>query len=346
MSAAATPPAMRAVVLHEPGPPDNLVLETRAVPEAIAGHVVVRVRAAGVCYRDTIDRRGGFPFMKRPVIPGHELAGEVVAVGDGAALSVGARVVNLHRAPCGQCRYCRAGHEPRCETSPWFFGLTADGGYAEYALAPAVSLVELPAAIAFESGCFLACTAGVALRALRTRAAVAAGETVLITGASGGVGLHAIQVAKALGARVVAVTSSPDKAAALGARGADEVLVAPDLSFHKHAKPLGIDVVLDCVGAPSLNSAIRSVRPMGRVVVAGNVTVESFSVNPGYLILNEVQLSGSSACSRADLEQVLAWVSEGKLTPALAETLPLASAAAAHRRLEAKGVVGRLVLVP
>jgi acryloyl-coenzyme A reductase len=341
-----TPSAMRAVVLHEPGPPENLRLETLAVPEPIPGHVVVRVRAAGVCYRDTIDRRGGFPFMKRPVVPGHELAGEIVARGDRVSLPIGARVVNLHRAPCGTCRYCRAGHEPRCETSPWFFGLTADGGYAEYALAPAVSLVLLPAAIPFESGCFLACTAGVALRGLRARAAVQPGETVLVTGASGGVGFHGIQVAKALGARVVAVTSSPDKAAALRARGADEVLVSPDLAFHKQAKPLGIDVVLDCVGAPTLNSAIRAVRPMGRVVVAGNVTIESFSVNPGYLILNEVQLSGSSACSRADLEQVLAWVAEGKLAPALAETLPLESAAAAHRRLEARGVVGRLVLVP
>jgi D-arabinose 1-dehydrogenase-like Zn-dependent alcohol dehydrogenase len=337
---------MRAIVLHEPGPPEQLRLEELPDPIVAPGHVVVRVRAAGVCYRDTIDRRGGFPFMKRPVVPGHEIAGEIVARADDVGLSVGTRVVNMHRAPCGECRYCRAGHEPRCATSLWMFGLTADGGYAEYVLAPASSLVELPAAIPFESACFLACTAGVALRGLRTRAGVEPGETVLITGASGGVGLHGIQVAKALGARVIAVSSSASKASALRARGADEVIVSPDLSFHKQAREMGVDVVLDCVGAPTLNSAIRCVRPMGRVVVAGNVTIASHEVNPGYLILNEVALFGSSACSRADLVQVLAWVTDGILTPAVAETLPLDHAAIAHQRLEERGVVGRLVLVP
>ncbi len=337
---------MRAVVLHEPGPPENLRLEQLAAPEPAPGHVVVKVRAAGVCYRDTIDRRGGFPFMKRPVVPGHEFAGEVVARADDAPFAVGARVVNLHRAPCGECRYCRAGHEPRCATSLWMYGLTADGGYAEMVLAPCSSLVELPAEIPFESACFLACTAGVALRGLRTRARLEPGETVLVTGASGGVGLHGIQIAKILGARVVGVSSSAAKAQALFARGADEVIVSPELSFHKQARDKGIDVVLDCVGAPTLNSAIRCVRPMGRVVVAGNVTVEQHALNPGYVILNEVGIFGTSACSRADLVDVLGWVAAGRLVPAVAETLRLEDAALAHRRLEDRGVVGRLVLVP
>jgi acryloyl-coenzyme A reductase len=341
---------MFAVVLHETGPVENLRFEEREAPALAPGCALVRVRAAGVCYRDVIDRKGGFPFMKLPVIPGHELAGEVVAVADDVAgVAVGDRVVNTHRAPCGACEYCLAGHEPRCARSFMMFGLTIDGAYAEYVLAPAACLVRFDASIPFEKACFLACTAGVALRGLRTRGRLQAGQTALITGASGGVGLHAIQVAKALGARVLAVSSSPEKAQALADAGADDVIVSPELSFHKqaHAKSSGgVHVVLDCVGAPSLNSAVRSVRPMGRVVVAGNVTVSRHEVNPGYFILQEIELLGTSGCNRADLEQVLAWVQEGKLEPRLAEVLPLARAADAHRRLEERAVSGRLVLVP
>jgi D-arabinose 1-dehydrogenase-like Zn-dependent alcohol dehydrogenase len=340
---------MKAIRLHETGPAENLRYEEVPRPEATAGHALVRVRAAGVCYRDIVDRRGGFPFMKRPVVPGHELSGDIVEVGgDCGDLRAGDRVVNMHRAPCGECEYCVAGQDPRCVRSAMMFGLTIDGGYAEYVLAPAKCLVKIDDAIPFEHACFLACTAGVALRGLRTRGGLRAGETVLVTGASGGVGVHALQIVKLLGARAVAVTSSAQKEAALREHGADEVVVAPGLAFHKEvqARTGGVHLVLDCVGAPTLNSAIRSVRPMGRVVVAGNVTVERHAINPGYLILNEVSLAGTSACSRAELEEVIAWVQEGRLRPVLAEVMPLAEAVAAHKRLEERGVAGRLVLQP
>jgi D-arabinose 1-dehydrogenase-like Zn-dependent alcohol dehydrogenase len=338
---------MKAIVLHEPGPPEHLRFQEIADPELSSGSAIVRVHAAGVCYRDVIDRRGGFPFMKRPVVPGHEFGGVVEAVApDVTDLAVGTRVVNLHRAPCGECEYCLAGHDPRCSRSMMMFGLTLDGGYAERVLAPVKSLVPLPDVVPFEQGCFLACTAGVALRGMETRGGLRAGETVLITGASGGVGFHAIQVAKLLGARVVAVTSSADKAERLRAAGVDEVVISPDLNFHKQMRARDVHLVLDCVGAPTLNSSIRSVRPMGRVVVAGNVTIAHLPINPGYLILNEVSIAGTSSCTRADLARVLAWVERGELTPALEEVLPLDRAVDAHRRLEARGVVGRLVLTP
>jgi acryloyl-coenzyme A reductase len=341
---------MKAIVLHETGPADNLLLEEVDRPSLMRGYALVRVRAAGVCYRDVIDRSGGFPFMKLPVIPGHEFAGEIEAVGEGVRdVSVGQRVANLHRAPCGECEYCMAGHEPRCMRSPMMFGLTLDGGYADYVLAPTGCLVPLPDEVPFEQGCFLACTAGVALRGMKTRGGLAAGQLVLITGASGGVGLHGIQVAKALGARVLAVTSSEHKADKLREVGADDVVISTDLKFHREVKALsdgGVHVVLDCVGPPTLNSSIRSLRPMGTVVACGNVTVTRHEINPGYFILSEVGVVGTSGCTRDDLEQVFSWVAEGKVTPMLDEVLPLSAAADAHRRLESKGVTGRLVLSP
>ena len=333
------------MLLSQVGPAENLELSEIDRPTIKPGHALVRVRAAGVCYRDVIDRRGGFPFMKLPVVPGHEFGGEVEQVADDVdSVKPGDRVVNLHRAPCGECEYCVAGHEPRCIRSPYAFGLTHDGGYAEYVLAPAGCLVSLPPAIELEAGCFLACTAGVALRAMRTHGRLAEGQTVLVTGASGGVGLHAIQIARAMKARVVAITSSPAKVGALERLGAHEVVVSEDLRFHKRVS--GVDVVIDCVGTPTLNASLRSLRPTGRAVVVGNVTTERVEVNPGLVILNELTLVGSAGCNRADLLDVLGWVQSGEVEPIIADTLPLSSAADAHRTLESRGVTGRIVLRP
>ncbi len=340
---------MKAVVLRETGTADQLELSEVERPRLVPGHALVKVFAAGVCYRDVIDRRGGFPFMKLPVIPGHELAGEVVEVADDVSgVAPGDRVVNLHRPPCGECEACRAGHEPRCTRGIYAFGLTADGAYAEYVLAPARCLVPMPHRLSYADACFLACTAGVALRALRTHGRLQPGQTALITGATGGVGLHGLQVARLLGARAIAVTSSPAKADVLRQLGAHDVVVSEDLHFHRQVQTLtgGVHVALDCVGAPTLNASVRSLRPIGRAIVVGNITTERAQLNPGLIILNEVAVEGSAGCNRSDLEQVLGWAADGHLRPVVAETMPLARARDAHRRLEQRGVIGRLVLTP
>jgi D-arabinose 1-dehydrogenase-like Zn-dependent alcohol dehydrogenase len=147
-----------------------------------------------------------------------------------------------------------------------------------------------------------------------------------------------------MNARVTAITSSPAKVAALEELGAETVIVSEDLRFHK--KVARVDVVLDCVGAPTINASLRSLRPTGRCVVVGNVTTERVEVNPGLVILNELSLVGSAGCNRSDLADVLAWVQSGELKPIVADALPLASAADAHRRLEQRQVTGRIVLRP
>jgi D-arabinose 1-dehydrogenase-like Zn-dependent alcohol dehydrogenase len=343
---------MRAVVLREPGPPESLRLDADYPrPTLRPGCAIVRVEAEGVCHRDVVERRGGFPFIKRPVVPGHEFAGRIVELAaDVTHLHVGQHVVNLHRAPCGACPACMRGNETRCQRALEVFGLSVDGGYAEYVLARAGCLVPVPAGISSEHACFLNCTAAVALRALRTTGGLQPGETVAITGATGGVGLHAIQVAKALGARVLAITSSSGKLQALANSGADDVLVADSPDFHKIVKRrtagLGVPLVLDCVGEPTLNASLRSLESGGRLVVVGNITSARVEINAGFVILGELAIRGSAGSNRSDLEQVLQWTAQGVIRPALAELLPLAAAADAHRRLEAKDVVGRLVLVP
>src|SRR5881227_1519389 len=185
---------MRAVIVREVGKIE--VVEWPA-PVAGPGQLVVRVAGCGVCYRDIIDRDGKYPWMKRPVVTGHELAGTVTAVGDGVTdFVVGDRVAATHRAACGECAACRADEETRCVGSPVAYGITVDGGYAEEVAVWASSLTRVPAGVDLVEASFLHCTAAVALRALRRHARLVAGETVVMTGATGGVGVHALQVAR------------------------------------------------------------------------------------------------------------------------------------------------------
>jgi D-arabinose 1-dehydrogenase-like Zn-dependent alcohol dehydrogenase len=344
---------MKAVVISEPGGLERLELSDVDSPAVAAGQVRIRVAACGVCYRDLLDRQGKYPFMKRPVITGHEMAGEIVALGEGVnGWQRGDRVAVIHRAPCGACEPCRAGRETHCMGSPISYGLTVDGGYAEEALVWASSLVRVPDELPLDQAAFLHCTAGVALRGMHTHARLQAGETVLITGASGGVGVHAIQVAKILGARVVAVSTSPGKVERLRELGCDEVILAPpDGAFQREAMRrtdagAGVDVALELVGAPTFNAALRSLRIGGRLVLIGNITAERVEVNLGYLILRELQVMGSSGATRSELQQVLGWAAEGRLKPVVADRLPLARAREAQERLANKGVVGRIVLQP
>lgn len=338
---------MRAVVVREVG---QLEVTEWKTPTAGAGQLVVRVAGCGVCYRDLIDRDGKYPWMVRPIVTGHELAGTVTSVGAGVSdFAVGDRVAATHRAPCGECPACRSGEETRCVGSPVSYGITVDGGYAESVAVWASSLVKVPDGVDLVEAAFLHCTAAVALRALRKHARLEPGETVVMTGATGGVGVHALQVARILGARVVAVTSSPDKVERLRALGVDDVVVARDAHWHKEVMARtggGADVALELVGAPTFNGSLRSLRFGGRLALVGNVTTERMEVNPGYLIVREVSVSGSASATRAELAEVLGWVRDGRLKPVVAARRPLEEALAAQAALADKRIVGRQVLVP
>lgn len=342
---------MRAVVIREPGGPDKLELADWPVAAPGPGQLRVRVAACGVCFRDIVDRRGGYPFMRRPIVTGHEWAGTVSAVGpDVRDFAVGDRVATTHRPSCGDCGPCRAGDDARCLRSPASYGHTVDGGYAEEVIAWPSSLVRVPDGVPLDDASFLHCTAAVALRALRRHAQLQPGESVVITGASGGVGVHAIQIAKLLGARVLAITGNPHKVEPLRGLGADEVLLAPpDGSFNKLVQKRtdgGADVALDLVGTPTLNGSLRSVRLNGRIAVVGNVSEDRFLLNPGAVIMKELTLVGSSGATRGELADTFGFVVAGKLRPILAERLPLEQARAAQERLERRGAFGRTVLVP
>ncbi len=341
---------MKAILLEHTGGPENLLYKDVDTPKPGEHEVLLKVHACAVCYRDIVDRTGRFPFIQLPTVLGHEFAGEVVGTGPGVTLlQKGDRVVNqLHRR-CGHCRPCLSGRSMHCENAPDFFGVTAWGGYAEYAAVHERALIKVPADIPLDVASTVMCTAGMSLQAMRARGHLQAGEKVVITGASGGVGMAAVQIAKILGAHVVAVTGSEKKVAQLEEAGADEVIVNNDGKFHYQVNQLhpgGVDMAYDAVGAPTFNGSLRSLRADGRVVLVGNVTGEQLQVNPGLLVVKGLAIMGSDGANPQDVEDVFQWIREGKYRPFIQEEMPLSEAAEAQQKLERREVVGRIVLRP
>jgi D-arabinose 1-dehydrogenase-like Zn-dependent alcohol dehydrogenase len=342
---------MEAVVLRAFGDASNFRTEWMPDPRPGRGEVLLRVRACGVCYHDVINRRGDLPRTRVPAILGHEVAGEVIEVGPGVEeLAVGDRVATLQRVSCGACDHCRAGRQSLCKRDNRFFGEELPGGYATHLVAPVAGLARVPPAIPWAVAATTCCTTGTAVHVVRTRGRVRRGETVLVTGASGGVGLQVVQLARHDGARVIAVTSSERKAEALYRAGADVVIVSVDLSFsgdvREHTRGAGVDVAIEIVGSATFPHTLRSMASGGRIVVVGNLEPGHVDLNPGLVIVKELEILGAYATTHEELEQAFELIERSVLRPWVADVFPLSEAAQAHRRLEERRVAGRLVLVP
>ncbi|CAI8004271.1 Acryloyl-coenzyme A reductase [Geodia barretti] len=346
---------MRALMLEDPGTPPQLMVVDLPVPQPGPGEALVRVAACGFCHHDLQVMNG---TLRRGVAPGvvlgHEISGVVEEVGEGVDLvSPGDRVVSLLTNACGQCDRCRSGREHRCRDGEGI-GHWRNGGFAEYVALSQHSLVPLPVAVDLPTASLLACPAGVALQALNA-VNVSAGETVVVTGAGGGLGVHAVQLAAALGARTLAVTSTSGKATVLYRYGADDVIEmnAPDsgLEFSGVVMAvtgdLGADVVIDTVGTPTLRSSVRCLGQYGRLAVLGEVGGEGSlrGIIPE-IIFRDARITGVSGVSRQTLEQVIALAADGSLTPVLQRLMVLEEAAHAAELLSERTILGRVALVP
>lgn len=336
---------MRAIVLQRFGGPEELVPAEIDRP-MIGGHeMLVRVAACGVCGHDLLARSGRLGGAL-PRILGHEIAGVVEEVGDAAAgFAAGQRVVLNQRRHCQRCRACRGGHPNRCTSGAGFYGEDVPGGYAEYVVAEAANAVALTPEVSDVSAAALPCGVVTALRALR-RARVGYGDVVAIVGAGGGVGVHALTIAADSGAHVIAVTHRADKADILRDYGADDVVVAEGdaaVVAVRAAAGGAVDAVIDCAGV-AVGAGARMLRHGGRLALLGNIDPGANDVPAGLLILKEIELLGSAHGTPAELGDAVRLIAEGRLAPRIAATYALAEAAAAHRRLEDGGVIGRVVL--
>ena len=349
MSTAAT---MRAVIQEGIGEPEILQVRNQPVPpDPQDDQVLIRIRAAGVCYHDLLVRDGRFRHLVEfPLIPGHEMAGDVVATGAAVTrIKVSDQVASTNRETCGQCDLCRSGQEGICPNQR-FFGHNGPGGYAEFALARENALAVVPRSIEPEIACVLSCAVGTELHGIRDVGRTRAGDTVLVTGAGGGLGIHGVQVAKLCGAFVVGLTTTATKAKAIRAAGADEVVVVErGERFDKKLRevaPNGFDVICDNVGEPVFDSCFRALAIAGRYVFVGQLTDRAISFNPAWLLLRGTALLGSNSSTRRELDEVVKLVDRGLIKPVIDRAMPLEQAPLAHRRVMTAEATGRLVLKP
>ena len=310
----------KAVRLQEPGRPlvDDEIDATPPGP----GEVLVRVKAAGICHSDA-HYRAGIGRTNHPLTLGHEVAGVVESVGSGVTTHrAGDRVCLHYLVTCGSCRDCRAGREQFCATGQ-MIGKDRDGGYAELIRVPASNALPLPDFVPFEQGAILMCSSATALHALR-KARVGDGDTVAVFGI-GGLGVSAIQLARALGAaEVFAVDVNPAKLALakrhraipVDARAAD-----PVQAIRAATDGRGVDAALELIGfARTMEQAVEVLAPQGRAALAG-LTQERMSIAPYRDVLNrEAEIIGVSDHLASEIGELMAFIERGELDLAGAVT--------------------------
>jgi acryloyl-coenzyme A reductase len=337
---------MKAIVLKGFGGPEQLAVEAIPRPEPGPEDVLVRVEAAGICHHDLLHRAGKLPGAKSGVVLGHEVAGEVVEAGSWVRhLAVGSRVVGYQRRFCGTCRDCLRGRQDLCRALS-LPAVDTEGAYAEYIRLPASAAIAIPDGVSYAQAALASCPIGTALRGLCAQAGLQPGDTVLVNGASGGLGVHQIQIARAFGARVIAVTGSAEKVPALEALGAESVIVS-DGDYSRAVWDLtakrGVDVAMENLGF-TLPQTLRSMAMGGRVVVLGNVAPADVALSPGLLIGRRLKVQGSGSATIDEVRQALALIAAGRVVPRIDRVLPFPRVAEAHALLEARQVDGRIIL--
>lgn len=317
---------MRAVRMIEAGKP----LEVREIPIPGGGEsdILVRVRAAGICHSDAHYRAGTSPMGMLPITLGHEIAGEVEWIGSQVTdVKAGERVALHYNISCGNCDYCKTGNEQFCTTVK-MLGHHVDGGYAEYVSVPARNAVPLPEEISFTAGATLMCASATALHALR-KGRVKAGETVAIFGV-GGLGLSAIQLARALGAvEVYAVDIQPDKlelASEYQAIPIDAGRCDAMQEIRRLTNGKGVDVALEMIGLPrTMQQTVQSLGVLGRAVIVG-ISKIPLEVNPYTTLIGyEAEIIGSNDHLLEELHQLMDMARENVLDTSrvVSQVIPL-----------------------
>jgi D-arabinose 1-dehydrogenase-like Zn-dependent alcohol dehydrogenase len=332
---------MRAAVLRQFGRP--LELADVEVPEPAADEALVRVVATGICGTDLKITSGSFAGTPLPLIPGHEVSGELAQDADG--LRRGQRVACYIYDPCGACRWCGAGQPTLCPTSRRI-GFERDGGLAEYIKVPRRNLLPFGEGLAFELAAVCMDAVMSPWHALLGRAALQPGESVVVAGA-GGLGLSGIQIARSLGARVAAIDPIPAHRELALQEGAELAVEPSELERVREWAGGGADLGFEASGARAgFEAAAACLRPGGRLVCCGYKPGVEYGLDSGRLVLEEITLLGSRAGSRDDARAALKAIEEGRVRPHIMEQLELGEANLAFDRLRAGEVLGRLVIRP
>lgn len=322
---------MKAAICKSLEGPQGLVVEDVADPVAAAGQVVVRVKAVGLNFADTLITRGKYQFKPDlPFSPGAEIAGVIETIGAGVSgFTVGQRVMAYVN---------------------W-------GGAAEKISVDEAALVAIPDAVSDTIAAGVSVTYGTAMHGLRDRGRLKPDETVVVTGAAGGAGQAAIELAALMGARVIAVASSPEKLQIARDAGAHDCVEFPGNDLKEAVRALtagrGADVVYECIGGDAAEPLVRALAWQGRFLVVGFASGDIPKIPINLLLLKGAEMSGvfwgeavrrDSAAHRAGMEQVLAWIADGKLKPKTHGVFPLAEIGTALGILDRREAQGKVII--
>jgi NADPH:quinone reductase-like Zn-dependent oxidoreductase len=339
---------MKAIRIHEFGGPEVLRYEDVPDPQPRKDQVLVRVRACAMNHLDIWVRKG-LPGVKLPHIPGSDVAGEIVEVGEYVSgLNPGQRVLLAPMHFCNHCAKCVAGLQNQCREFS-VLGNAVDGGNCELIAVPAVNVIPIPDSLDFNQAASVPLVFLTAWHMLTGRAAIRPGQTVLILGANSGVGIAGIQIAKQLfQCRVITTAGDEHKMARARELGADHVINHYQQKISEEVRKItdkeGVDIVLEHVGPATWDESVRSLKPAGTLVTCGATTGPQVGIDLRFVYSRQLSILGSYMGTMGELHEVLKHVFSGRVKPVVDRTFPLKEARAAHEYMEKSQMFGKIVL--
>lgn len=343
---------MKAWRLLSFGDYSGLKLEEIEDPKPGKGEVLIRVKAAGVNPVDRSMITGRFEFMKLPGTPGAEFCGVIESAGEGSDVKKGMKVAAYPRLFCGRCHYCLRGDETAClsniymERAPYILGIIRPGGWAERVVVPEQNVLEIPDGVAFEHAATVPVDGGTALRMVQ-RARPSINDFMLVMGATGGVGMFAVQFGRLFGCEVAAVASNEEQARTLEGMGASHIIMrSADIptEIKKLTGGRGADIVIDPLGAATFQSSTMSLAPLGRYVSCGILTGPKAELSITRLYSMQIEYIGSTNMRRYDVMTALSLMSHGRVKAPVDSVYDFPQLKDALTRLDAHGRKGKVIL--
>jgi NADPH:quinone reductase-like Zn-dependent oxidoreductase len=340
---------MKAVRIHKFGGPEVLTYEDAPDPHLRKDRVLVRVRACALNHLDIWVRKG-MPGVTLPHILGSDIAGEIAEVGEYVSgFKVGQRVLLAPMSFCGRCVKCVTGLQNHCREFT-ALGYMVDGGNCELIAAPAANVIPIPDSFDFNQAASVPLVFLTAWHMLVGRAAIRPGQTVLVLGASSGVGIAAIQIAKLFHCRVITTAGDESKLARGRELGADFGINHYQQKISEEVRKItnkeGVDIVIEHVGAATWDESVKSLKNGGTLVTCGATTGPNVGIDLLHLFARQLSLLGSYMGTMSELHEVLQHVFAGRLKPVVDRVFPLSETRAAHEYLEKSQMFGKIVVNP
>src|SRR6476646_5577470 len=338
---------MKAIRFHEHGGPEVLRYEDVPDPVLRKDHVLIRVRACALNHLDLWIRKG-LPGVTLPHILGSDISGEIVEVGEYVkGFRAGRRVLLAPMVFCGHCAKCGAGLQNECAEFS-VLGNRVNGGYCELIAVPAINVLPIPDSLDFIQAASVPLVFVTGWHMLVGRAQIKPGQTVLVLGASSGVGIVGIQIAKLFQCTVITTAGDDRKAERARELGADFVINHYQQKISDEVRKItskeGVDIVLEHVGPATWDESVRSLKPAGTLVTCGATTGTQVGIDLRFVYSRQLSILGSYMGTMGELHEVLKYVFSGRLKPVVDRAFPLKEARAAHEYMEKSAMFGKIVL--